>query len=68
MIYVPAENTYPALPVRAGENVIVSFSPEPLDLPIQQRLRLEPTAKSRVRYHGAWSAPVTLDPSAGQPL
>jgi hypothetical protein len=45
----PAENTYPALPVRAGENVIVSFASERLRLPVQQRLRLEPTAKSRLR-------------------
>ena len=44
-----AENTYPALPVRAGENVIVSFSPTPLPLPVLQRLRLEPTAGSRLR-------------------
>jgi hypothetical protein len=47
-----AENTYPTLPVRAGENVIVSFSTESLDLPIQQRLRLEPTAKSALRVRG----------------
>ncbi len=44
-----AENTYPALPVRAGENVIVSFSSEPLPLPVQQKLRLQPTTKSRLR-------------------
>lgn len=43
-----AENTYPALPVRAGENVIVSFS-SALALPVQQRLRLAPTAKSKLR-------------------
>jgi hypothetical protein len=45
----PAENTYPALPVRAGEHVIVSFGSEPLPLPVVQKLRLEPTAKSRLR-------------------
>lgn len=45
----PAENTYPALPVRAGENVIVSFASDPLPLPVQQKLRLEPTTKSRLR-------------------
>jgi hypothetical protein len=45
----PAENTYPALPVRAGENVIVSFASEPLPLPVVQKLRLEPTTKSRLR-------------------
>jgi hypothetical protein len=44
-----AENTFPALPVRAGENVVVSFSPEPLPLRVQQRLRLAPTAKSAMR-------------------
>jgi hypothetical protein len=46
----PAENTYPALPVRVGENVIVSFGSEPLPLTVQQRLRLEPTAKSMLRF------------------
>jgi len=46
----PAENTYPALPVRAGENVIVSFASKPLPLTVQQRLRLEPTAKSMLRF------------------
>lgn len=45
----PAENTYPALPVRVGENVIVSFASEPLPLRVQQKLRLEPTTKSRLR-------------------
>jgi NIPSNAP protein len=46
-----AENTYPALPVRSGENVGVTFSREALELPVPvlQRLRLEPTAKSRLR-------------------
>lgn len=44
-----AENTYPALPVRVGANVIVAFGSEALPLPVQQRLRLEPTAKSRLR-------------------
>jgi len=44
-----AENTYPALPVRVGENVVVAFGPEPLPLTVQQRLRLEPTAKSKLR-------------------
>lgn len=45
----PSENTYPALPVRVGENVIVSFSSDPLPLPVQQKLRLESTTKSRLR-------------------
>jgi hypothetical protein len=45
----PAENSYPRLPVRVGENVIVSFSGETLPLRIQQRLRLEPTEKSKLR-------------------
>jgi hypothetical protein len=44
-----AENTYPALPVRAGENVLVAFGSKPLPLTVQQRLRLEPTAKSKLR-------------------
>ncbi len=45
-----SENTYPALPVRTGENAIVAFSSEPLPLNVQQRLRLEPTAKSQLRW------------------
>jgi hypothetical protein len=45
-----AENTYPALPVRVGENVIVSFASQPpMRLTVQQRLRLEPTPKSMLR-------------------
>ncbi|PRY57365.1 NIPSNAP family protein [Glycomyces artemisiae] len=48
----PAENTFPALPVRTGEDVLVWFAagdtahdlPEPV-----QTLRLEPTAGSRLR-------------------
>lgn len=44
-----AENTYPALPVRLGEDVIVSFDSGQLPLPVQQRLRLQPTEMSRLR-------------------
>jgi hypothetical protein len=44
-----SENTFPRLPVRAGENVVISFSAEGLKLPVQQRLRLEPTPKSALR-------------------
>jgi quinol monooxygenase YgiN len=45
-----AENTYPALPVRAGENVIVSFGSRSLPLAVQQQLRLESTPKSQLRF------------------
>ena len=49
----PAQNTYPALPVRMGENVLVSFSSAesylPLALTREQHLRLEPTARSLLR-------------------
>ena len=48
-----AENDYPRLPIRTGENVVVSFSPaeghKPLPLLRQQQLRLEPTARSLLR-------------------
>jgi len=55
----PAENTYPALPVRAGENVIVTLTMDEgaiddaalstyLKCP-PQRLRLAPTARSLLR-------------------
>jgi hypothetical protein len=47
------ENSYPALPVRTGANVLVAFSRAeshaPLPLARQQELRLEPTARSLVR-------------------
>jgi hypothetical protein len=48
----PAENNYPALPVRTGERVIVAITSEETVLPnarVQQRLRLEPTAHSRMQ-------------------
>lgn len=45
-----AENTFPRLPVRTGENVLVAFGSDGLDLPVQQRLRLAPTAKSLLRH------------------
>lgn len=49
----PAENNYPALPVRTGEHVIVAITAEEnrVELPNArvQRLRLEPTARSRMR-------------------
>lgn len=55
----PSENTYPALPVRAGEHVIVALTMDEgaiddnslskyLKCP-PQRLRLEPTARSLLR-------------------
>ncbi len=44
-----SENTFPALPVRTGENVLVAFGSEESNLPVKQRLRLEPTAKSNLR-------------------
>ncbi len=55
----PAENTFPRLPVRTGENVFVSFSfsrdePAPPQLAARfarapEQLRLEPTARSLLR-------------------
>lgn len=48
-----AENDYPALPVRTGENVIVAITAENgVAIPnarVQQRLRLQPTPRSRLR-------------------
>jgi hypothetical protein len=48
----PAENTFPALPVRTGDNVFVWFSrsagPEPVPSTME-RLRLAPTARSLLR-------------------
>jgi NIPSNAP len=57
----PAENTYPALPVRTGENVIVAFTAHDSrggEVPpalreylssLPRRLTLEPTARSMLR-------------------
>jgi hypothetical protein len=55
----PAENTFPALPVRAGEQVLISFSPFAAGAPPPEllarlvrepeQLRLEPTARSLLR-------------------
>jgi quinol monooxygenase YgiN len=55
----PSENTYPALPVRAGENVIVALTmgdgaiaDDALAMSLKcppQRLTLEPTARSLLR-------------------
>ncbi|MFB9659924.1 NIPSNAP family protein [Glycomyces mayteni] len=48
----PAENTFPALPVRTGEDALVWFAAGDAahDLPgLVQTLRLEPTAGSRLR-------------------
>ena len=45
----PAANSYPRLPVRENESVLVSFTTDDLGLPVQQRLRLAPTAKSNLR-------------------
>jgi len=36
-----AENTFPALPVRVDEDVIVAFGDRALDLPVQQQLRVK---------------------------
>lgn len=44
-----AKNSYPSLPVRENENVLVSFTAHDFGLPIQQRLRLEPTRNSVLR-------------------
>jgi hypothetical protein len=44
-----AENTFPALPIRLNEDVIVSFSLPSLPLPVKQRLRLQPTTASQLR-------------------
>ena len=50
----PSENTYPALPVRVGENVIVALTLGTIDDDalannLTQRLTLEPTARSLLR-------------------
>ena len=49
----PSENNYPRLPVRTGEHVLVAITSEEnrVGLPNArvQRLRLEPTAHSRMR-------------------
>jgi hypothetical protein len=51
----PAENTFPALPVRTGEDVTVwlsrSHAPQPpaVETRVIQRLRLAPTARSALR-------------------
>ena len=53
----PSENTFPALPVREGENVLVWFAAFPGDTNLPSgALRLEPTARSLV--HGG-SPPCT---------
>jgi len=46
-----AENTFPALPVRTGESVVVWFSPEtePLRQILAHRRLLEPTPNSHLR-------------------
>ena len=47
----PAENTYPRLPVRAGENVLVALTREAVkdSKDVQQRLTLAATEKSALR-------------------
>jgi hypothetical protein len=52
----PSENTYPALPVRVGENVIVTLTmgdgamdDDALAKHVTQRLTLKPTARSLLR-------------------
>ena len=48
-----AENNYPALPVRTGEHVLVAITAEENEVAFSnarvQRLRLEPTPRSRMR-------------------
>ncbi|HTQ14216.1 MAG TPA: NIPSNAP family protein [Rhizomicrobium sp.] len=52
LVTEPARNTFPALPVREGENVLVWFGrsgpPSETGRPVES-LRLEPTARSRLR-------------------
>ena len=57
----PSENTFPALPVRTGEHVVVVVQrivddkwPAPIEVPLAldappRQLRLAPTARSRLR-------------------
>jgi hypothetical protein len=60
LVTEPAANTFPALPVRAGEHVLVGFTayddpsatpstPDPPEGEVDQRLRLSPTARSLLR-------------------
>jgi hypothetical protein len=52
----PAENTFPALPVREGEDVVVriALGPPPVrDRTALQRLRLAPTSRSALPSHTA---------------
>ena len=52
----PAENNFPRLPVRTGEHVIVALTAEENEIVLPgakvQRLRLEPTARSKMRHAG----------------
>jgi hypothetical protein len=52
----PSENTFPALPVRTGEHVVVWIQRDPAPIPelpdfvtAVQQLRLDPTSRSRLR-------------------
>jgi hypothetical protein len=48
----PGENTFPALPVRLGEDVLITLTvgpPPPTSVPVVQRLRLTPTGRSMLR-------------------
>jgi quinol monooxygenase YgiN len=52
LVTEPAENTFPALPVRAGEDVFVWLARTdavPPGVVVRQRLRLAPTARSALR-------------------
>ncbi|WP_243901322.1 NIPSNAP family protein [Glycomyces niveus] len=55
LVTEPAENTFPALPVRTGEHVLAWFAAGEIDAPeriapeLTQTLRLESTARSQLR-------------------
>ncbi|MDA1360924.1 NIPSNAP family protein [Glycomyces luteolus] len=55
LVTEPAENTFPALPVRTGEHVLVWFAAGEIDAPeriapeLMQTLRLASTARSQLR-------------------
>ena len=46
-----APNTFPALPVREGENVVVTITADAVSAPNAHRLRLEPTRRSAMSVH-----------------
>lgn len=55
LVTEPAENTFPALPVRTGEHVLVWFASGEIDAPeriapeLMQTLHIESTARSQLR-------------------